>query len=242
MNFQIVLFAGAIISGAISVVAGFGVGTVLNPLLAAAVGTPLAVAAVSIPHFFATALRAWRLRSHIDRQVLLRFAIPGAVGGLVGILLHNAAANRVNLIVVGILAIFLGVSALDGLPRYTRFNDTRAWIYGAIAGFYGGLVRHQGGLRSAALLGFDISKKSFLAAAAASWLIVDAVRMPVYLITQGAQIAGISTLVIVATVGALIGTVIGEMLLPYIQQSVFRRVAAGFVVAVGLYMCLFAKP
>src|ERR1041385_6738420 len=94
MILQVVLFVAAAIAGGIATITGFGIGSVLTPLLATSVGTRLAVAAISIPHFFATVLRFWRLRAHVDKRVLIRFGIPSAVGGLTGALLHNVAANR----------------------------------------------------------------------------------------------------------------------------------------------------
>src|SRR5574337_446417 len=48
-------------AGGIASVAGFGIGSLLTPLFALRVGTRLAVAAVSVPHVLATALRFWRL-------------------------------------------------------------------------------------------------------------------------------------------------------------------------------------
>src|SRR5262249_44587442 len=49
----------AVAAGAIASVAGFGIGSLLTPLLAWPLGTRLAVAAVSIPHLVGTALRFW---------------------------------------------------------------------------------------------------------------------------------------------------------------------------------------
>src|SRR5688572_18569407 len=107
--FELILFAAAAASGAIASVVGFGIGSVLTPLLAVRIPTQLAVAAVSIPHFFATALRFWRLRAHVDRRVLISFGIPSALGGLSGALLHSVAASRVLSIVFGAILIFVGL-------------------------------------------------------------------------------------------------------------------------------------
>ncbi|MGH7651468.1 MAG: TSUP family transporter [Gemmatimonadaceae bacterium] len=241
MTFEIVLFAGAVIAGTVAAVTRSGIDTVLTPLLATVVATPLAVAAISIPHFFATLLRFWRLRSRVDRRLLLKFVIPTAAGGLAGILLHDLFANRGLAVAFGIVLIFVGAVELSGVSRGMRFNDSGTWIAGALSGFFGGLARHQGGIRSAALLGFDISKDTFLATAAASWLVVDAVRMPTYLVTQGAQITGIRRFVALATIGALRSTTLGEKLLPHIHQPLCRRIVAAFVVALSLYMCIFVK-
>ena len=234
--FELILFIAAVGAGAIATVTGFGIGSILTPLFAVRVGTQLAVAAVSIPHFFATGLRFWRLRAHVNRRVLIAFGIPSAIGGLTGALLHSVAANRVLSIVFGAILIFVGVSELTGLSRRMRFGRTTAWIAGALSGFLGGLVGNQGGIRSAALLGFDIPKAAFVGTATAVGLIVDVVRMPAYFISQGADIGRIWTLVAVATAGAVIGTLVGEQLLRGIPERLFRRIVAILLVALGGYM------
>lgn len=237
--FQAVLFFAAGIAAAIATVTGFGIGSILTPLLAVRVGTQLAVAAVSVPHFFATALRFWRLRAYVDRRILVSFGIPSAAGGLAGALLHNVAANRALAVVFGALLVFVGISELTGLSRRLRFSGPAAWIAGALSGFLGGLVGNQGGIRSAALLGFDIEKRAFVATATAVGVIVDVARMPTYFVTQGRQIVAIGPLILVATIGALVGTIFGERLLKRIPEPAFRRIVAALLVTLGVYMIFF---
>ncbi len=239
MIFQTILFIAAAIAGAIATITGFGIGSILTPLLAVRVGTQLAVAAVSIPHFFATALRFWRLRAHVDRRVLVSFGIPSAAGGLTGALLHSVAGNRALAIVFGILLVFVGASELSGLARRMKFGGVVAWLAGALSGFLGGLVGNQGGIRSAALLGFDVDKRAFVATATAVGVIVDGARMPAYFVTQGHEIAQIWLLVALATVGAVIGTLFGERLLRRIPERLFRRIVAVLLLILGGYMIFF---
>ena len=240
MIFQIVVFIVAAIAGSIASITGFGIGSVLTPLLATSVGTRLAVAAISIPHFFATVLRFWRLRGHVDKAVLIRFGIPSAGGGLAGALLHNVAANRALGVVFGLLLVFVGLSELSGLSRRMRFGNIVGLIAGAVSGFFGGLVGNQGGIRSAALLGFELDKQAFVATATATGVIVDAARMPAYFVTQGREISAIWVIVVIATLGAVIGTVFGERVLRLVPERLFRRVVAFLVLALGVYMTLFA--
>ncbi len=240
MIFHVVVFIAATVAGSIASITGFGIGSVLTPLLATSVGTRLAVAAISIPHLCATALRFWRLRAHVDKAVLIRFGIPSAAGGLTGALLHNVAANRALGIVFGLLLVFVGVSELSGLSRRMRFGNVLGLIAGAVSGFFGGLVGNQGGIRSAALLGFDLDKQSFVATATATGLIVDGARMPAYFVTQGNEISAIWIIVVIATLGAVIGTVFGERVLRLVPERLFRNVVAVLILALGVYMTLFA--
>ena|SRR5579862_2055716 len=122
MNFHFIVALVALFAGAVAAVVGFGIGSLLTPLLAVRVGTQLAVAVVSIPHLCATALRFWRLRAHVDRRVLVRFGITSAAGGLTGALLHSLATSRALAIAFGIILVFVGVSEISGLARRLRFQ------------------------------------------------------------------------------------------------------------------------
>jgi hypothetical protein len=50
---------------------------------------------------------------------------------------------------------------------------------GAVSGVLGSLVGNQGGIRSLAMLGFDVPRRAFVATATAVGLIVDGARLPV---------------------------------------------------------------
>ena len=70
--FLVAVFIVAILSGATASVVGFGIGSLMTPLLAIKFGTTTAVALVTLPHAAATAVRCWRLRAHVDLTVLVR--------------------------------------------------------------------------------------------------------------------------------------------------------------------------
>ena len=236
MIFETLLAALAMVAGAVATVTGFGIGSILTPLIATRTGTRLAVAAVSIPHFAATLLRFWRFRAFVDRRILLKFGLASAAGGLTGALLHGYAGNRTLALVFGGLLIFVGLSELSGLATRMRFSGPVAWIAGIISGFLGGLVGNQGGIRSAALLGFDVDRRAFVATATAIGVIVDAVRMPAYFSTQWRELTTIWPWILIATIGTLIGTLAGEKILKGIPEKVFRRLVAALLILLGSYM------
>jgi hypothetical protein len=233
----LVLLVG-ILAGAVAAVSGFGIGSVLTPLLATHSGTKLAVAAVSIPHVIGTAVRFAKLRSDVDRRAFFRFGILSAAGGLLGALINARVNAPVLSIVLGVLLIFAGLSGLLGLSERMRFGGRTAWVAGMLSGLFGGLVGNQGGIRSAALLGFDLSKEAFVATATAVALVVDGARLPVYIWTERHALVRLWPEIAAATAGVLVGTLTGVRVLRRIPEQVFRRSVSVLITALGVYMLL----
>jgi len=226
----------AFIAGAIASVAGFGIGSILTPLLALSVGVKLAVAAVSIAHVIGTALRFWTLRHRVDRHVLKTFGLMSAAGGLLGALLHNVATSPALRIVFAAILIFAGAMGVTGWSDRLRFGRVAASIAGGLSGFLGGLIGNQGGIRAAAMLAFDVPKEAFVGTATAIALIVDGVRMPVYAINEGPALLGIWPLIATATAGVVVGTLLGRAILGRIPEKPFRRIVAALILILGIAM------
>lgn len=233
---HILIVIAATVAGAIAAMSGFGIGSILTPLLAINMGTKLAVAVVSIPHFIGTALRFIMLREHLDRRVLMTFGIASAIGGLTGALLHVWLRSAILGYVLAALLVFAGISGLTGLSRKMRFTRVTAWIAGALSGAFGGLVGNQGGIRSAALLGFNIRKESFVATATAIALLVDLFRMPVYAVTQYRGIAGAWPAMLLATAGVVGGTLAGKPILRRAPEHTYRNIVSLIILALGIWM------
>ena len=230
-----------VVAGGLAAVAGFGIGSVLTPVLAVETGTRLAVAAVAIPHLIGSAQRLWLLRRHVDRRVLLGFGITSAIGGLLGALLQSIVAAPALAIVFGLALVATGVAELTGWMRHVRWSTRAAWVAGLVSGLLGGMVGNQGSVRSASLLGFDVPKESFVATATAIALFVDVARVPVYFVTQGSQILALWPLLLVATGSVLIGTLLGTRVLHRIDDKSFHRTVGVALLALGAWTIL-AQP
>lgn len=117
-----------------------------------------------------------------------------------------------------------------------RFGRRTAWIVGGLSGLLGGLVGNQGGIRSAALLGFDVNRQTLIATATATGLIVDAARVPVYLMTELGSLVSIWPTILALSIAALIGTMIGERTLHRIPERWFRNSVAVMILGLGAFM------
>ena len=236
MEFELAVAVAGVVAGAIASIAGFGIGSILTPVLATAADAKLAVAAVSIPHVIGTALRFWLVRGHVDRRIFVWFGMTSAAGGLAGALLHAYASSRALAVVFGCLLIFVGSSELTGLMNHVRLGRGAAWVAGTVSGIFGGLVGNQGGIRSAALLAFDTKKEAFVATATAVGLVVDGARLPVYIATERAGLLSLWPLIAIACAAVAAGTLAGMRFLRHVPERLFRRVVAMLLIALGLWM------
>jgi uncharacterized membrane protein YfcA len=231
--FDLLVTAVAVLAGAVASVSGFGIGSFLTPTLALQLDPRLAVAAVSIPHAVGTALRFWMLRQHVDGGVLVRFGAASAAGGLAGAAAGAFVRPDELRLLLGALLLVVGAGELKGWRRRLRFDGPSAWVAGVVSGVFGGLVGNQGGLRAAALLGFDLPKPTFVATATAIALAVDTARMPIYAFTDGAGLLAIAPLIGLTTAGVVVGTLAGHRVLAAVPPTLFRRVVAILLLALG---------
>lgn len=232
----VLLFFAAILGGAIAALAGFGIGSILTPLLALSVGTKQAVVAVSIPHLVATSIRFWNLRHKVDRHLLANFGIASAAGGLLGAWLGSRFSSPVLAYILGGLLVFAGFMGFTGLSKKMGFGKKIAWLGGALSGLLGGLVGNQGGIRSAAMLGFNLDAKTFVATATAIALIVDGARMPIYFFTSPETVHRLGVLIVIMVVGVTVGTLLGGKVLARIPENYFRRLVSLLIFTLGIVM------
>lgn len=236
MTFLLGVFVLAVLSGATASVAGFGIGSLLTPLLAASFGTATAVAAVAIPHAAATALRCWRLRANIDWSVLRSFGLLSAAGGLVGALLYTRFSNEALTLTLGLLLLSTALATLVDLPARVHAKGVVVGALGLLSGLFGGLAGNQGGLRAAAMLSFSLPPVRYVATATATAMLVDLVRTPIYVWQAGSVLTTMVVPLSVATVGVLIGTVVGERLLLGMSIRQFRFAIAILIGLLGVWL------
>ncbi len=235
-------FAASVLAGAIAAVSGFGIGSLLTPLLVLSIPMPTAqaVAVLAVPHALATAIRFARLRADVHRPTFREFGVASAVGGLAGALLQSQLSSPILTVVLSALLVVAGTTEL--LRRRVPLPQTAVWRLagGVLSGAFGGLVGNQGGIRSAALLGFQLRPRQLVATATASALLVDAARVPIYFVSKGDVIARSVPLLLVMAAGVTLGTFLGVPILGRIPEAAYRRLVGGLLIVLGVSLFTLA--
>ena len=237
LPFLLVLLLTFLVS-TVTLLTGFGIGTVLTPAFAFAFDVKTAVLLVAVVHLANNILKLALFRKAVDRDIVKRFGLVSVLGAIGGSFLQSALQSEYVAVVLGLFLVVAGI--MEFLPAKSSYRIPRKFdvASGFFSGLMGGVIGNQGAIRSAYLLNYGLSKESFIATATAISIIIDLTRIPVYLYSESTRLsqhAGILGLVIVS---AFIGTLWGRELLKKISLDRFRLFVAVFLVLSGIYLVL----
>jgi uncharacterized protein len=250
----IIIAICAFLASLVTFYSGFGLGTILMPIVAIFFPLPIAISLTAVVHMLNNLLKAGLLLKNIDWKVAFQFggaailaAIPGAwllqklsflpplkkytlfsISGEISIL-HLA---------IGILLIFIATAEL--FPN-KFFKIKNLFLGGALSGFFGGLSGNQGAIRSIFLVHSSLSKEAFIGTNAAIAAAVDIIRLSVYGLSFGQLLTRINIPLLFTTMcGAVLGVCIGMFFLKQMTINIIQKIIIcllyflGILLAVGI--------
>ncbi len=226
--------AVTLIAAALTVPAGFGLATMLTPVVLFWLPPHEAIAVVAIIHGAHNAWKLKLLKSNIDYTAIKRYGWALILGAVIGAFLHSYIPSDPLLLLVGVALIILPI--LSVTERWTNFRlpESEDRIGGFGSGFFGGLTGHQGALRAMFLQKRLPDKVSYAATASLLALAVDLTRIPIYLAFEGRTIVDEYVLISALVLSAIVGVNLGKIWLTKWKQSKIRVGILIAIVASGL--------
>lgn len=252
MDVAIICLVSFAASG-ITLFAGFGLGTILMPVLALFFPLDIAIALTAIVHMLNNFFKLILLGKYASKPVLLRFGMPAIAFAFAGAYLLNTLINiqplttytlfnntynitPIKLIMGTIILIFV---ILETLPKfkYISFNKKYLPLGGVLSGFFGGLSGHQGALRSAFLTKCELTKESFIATGVVIACMVDLTRITVYSTHfTSAVVTENITLLAAAVLSAFSGVFIGSRLLKKVTMKTVQNIVSVMLLLIGVLL------
>ncbi len=247
----LVISLAAFVVAILTFFSGFGLGTILTPVFMIFFPVDLAIALTGIVHFFNNIFKLVLVGNKADKDTLIRFGIPAVIAAFLGawLLLHIPDAKPlfsyemfgrvfevfpVKFIISILLIIFAG---MDLIPYFSKlqFGKNKLPLGGALSGFFGGLSGNQGALRSAFLIKAGLSKEAFIGTAVVVSAFVDFTRLSVYAtrFTKSGLTENL-TLVIIATLSAIVGAYIGNKLLKKVTLHFMQILVAVMLIILSV--------
>ena len=228
---------GSFLAAALTVPAGFGLSTILTPLVLLLMGPHEAVAVVAVVHGAHNAGKFAALRESVDFEAFRRYGVWLVLGAILGAALQNEVPQKPLLALIGAFLVSLPLLSMSEEWTGYRIPEANDSLGGFGSGFMGGLTGHQGALRAMFLTRRLPDKMTYAATASVLALCVDLSRVPVYLLFRYDEMSQHAALTLVLVISALIGVRVGKTWLERLKSEwIHRGVMGGIVLSGAFYM------
>jgi len=247
----LIVCIAALAASSLTLFSGFGLGTLLMPVIAIFFQLELAIAMTAMVHLANNLFKIGLLGRKADYSVLIKFGLPAVAAALIGAALlswlgeirplyeYQAFGRELQVsalkLIIGFLIILFVAQELS--PGFSNIALDRKWLSvgGAISGFFGGLSGHQGAFRSMFLIKVGLEKEVFVATGVVVAVMVDLSRLVIY----GADISLHSgavnwPMVIAASAAAFAGAYLGARILRKVTIRTVQIVVSALLVVVGV--------
>lgn len=247
---NVFVFIVAFISSLLTFFSGFGLATILMPVLAFFVPVPIAIILTAIVHFFHNALRSIFLWMNIQWKIVAKFSITSIPATILGAFLLKKLSfveplatylllgteHEVTILKIAIGLLFFAIATVAQFFEKALILRN-IYLGGLLSGLIGGFSGNQGAIRSAYLITMKQNPNSYIATNSMIAVIVDVVRLVFYslmfsLLFEKTNIS----LLTVSLGGALLGIILGMFFLKSVTIIFIKRLVVILLYLFGLLM------
>jgi len=245
----------AFLAAILTFFSGFGLGTILTPIMMIYFPVEIAVAFTGIVHFSNNIFKLFIVGNKANKEVLVKFGLPAIFAAFIGsyflfnmnteyiiysynLLGQIKSISLVKFIVSLLLIVF---ASFDLIPFFKKleFGKKSLPIGGLLSGFFGGLSGNQGALRSSFLIKLSLDKETFIATTVVISTMVDFTRLGVYSSNLlQINLEDYLTLGVSSILAATLGAFIGNKLLKKIALDYIRILVATLVLLLAFGLLL----
>ncbi len=250
-----IICATAFLTSGLTLFSGFGLGTLLLPVMAIFFPLELAIALTGAVHLLNNFFKLALLGKYADKDIIWRFGAPAILSAYLGAKALVWLSHLQPLLVYAwwgksfqvmpvklVVAVLMTAFALWELnPRGEKLSVDKKFlpVGGLLSGFFGGLSGHQGALRSIFLIRAGLTKEGFIATGVVIACLVDFSRLSVYASRFSLTGAGDGwSLLAAATLSAFLGAYLGNRLLKKATLRFIQILVSIMLLAISLALAM----
>ncbi|AKJ38432.1 sulfite exporter TauE/SafE family protein [Methanosarcina barkeri] len=228
-----------LLASLIGTMAGFGISTIMVPILLIILPLPQTLLLVGIVHWFNDIWKILLFRKGIRWKLLLTFGLPGIFASFLGSFLSLKISREILSRALGVFLIAYVIFIIFNRTFKLSQKLSVAISGGTLTGFFAGMFGVGGEINAVALSAFNLKKAVYVATAGAIAFMIDSTRIATYI--QGGTrldpvlVSGFLIFIPISLIGAMIGKIGIEK----IPQEKFRNFVAVFIFLFGLKLVLF---
>ena len=228
-----------LIASFVGTISGFGLSTVMLPVIVLYFPLPIALLFVGIIHAFSDLWKIILFKHAFDKKIILMFGIPGIIASLIGAKIVLTTPQTILLQFFGLILIayvlIITFNSRFRLPHTPFYSG----LGGVTSGFLAGVFGMGGAARSVFLTAFNFPKDVYIFATGAIGLIIDSGRLFAYYFggvkLEEQLVYGLIIFIPVSFIGAEIA----KKFVDKVPQKLFRNVVALFLFLVGIKLLVF---
>lgn len=228
-----------LLASIIGTLAGFGISTIMVPVLLIVLPLPQTLLLVGIIHWFNDIWKILLFRKGIRWKLFLAFGLPGIFASFIGSSLSLRISREILSTALGIFLIAYVLFIVFNRTFKLSQKLSVAVSSGALTGFFAGTFGIGGEINAVALSAFNLEKAVYVATAGAISFMIDTTRIATYVSggvrLEPALLAGFFIFI----PASLIGAILGKKGVEKIPQEKFRNFVAIFIFLFGLKLVLF---
>ena len=244
----------AFLAALLTFFSGFGLGTILTPVMLIFFPPEIAISLTGIVHFCNNIFKLTIIGGQFNKEVLIKFGIPAVLFAFAGsyalffisndtLFTHYLFVKKTDVsylqFIIAIILIFFAIIDLTPFFKKLKFNKSILPMGGILSGFFGGLTGNQGALRSAFLIKMNLEKSVFIATTVVISFFVDLTRIGVYFSNiKNFDISNYIVLGVAAIFSALAGSFLGFKSLKKITLNFIRNLVAIMILLIAFLLLL----
>lgn len=254
MGLEIVTISlAALLSALLTLFSGFGLGTLLMPVMAIFFPVDVAIAITATVHFANNIFKGALFTGEFNKNILIKFGIPAMIFAFIGAFCLNLLSSAHTLFsyeifgkqieiesikfIIGTLILLFVIVEISPKFKQMKFEPKFLPLGGSLSGFFGGLSGHQGAFRSMFLIKCGMSKSEFIATGVFIAIMVDISRLIVYGLNFHTQAINANlSLVLTATLCAFMGSFVGAKLIKKVTIEKIKFLISLLLVIIATLM------
>lgn len=228
------------LAGILGTVTGFGISTVMVPIVLLFLPLPETLLLVGVIHWFGDIWKMYFFKHGFNTKLLLAFAIPGIFMAFVGARMALTLPEILLSRFIGLILITYVVYLFFKPSFKLKDNILTASLGGGGSGFLGGISGVGGGaLRAVVLNAFNLPKVEYIFISGLTGFVIDASRIATYFF-GGTRINPYLTLGLLIFIPAsFLGAWVAKKIINKIPQKTFRNLISLFLFLIGLKFLIF---
>ena len=228
-----ILFVAAIATAFINVVAAIGGGMVLFVIMVSMMNYAVAIPVHGAIQLWSSVTRVWIFRKHINFRLMRYYSLSYIPSAALGIFFWKHMIEQEQ--IQPFLKIILGIYLILFIGNWTfkiRTNDRKKLMLyaGGWSGIFAMTVGSPAPVMAPCFIKADLYKEEFIGSWAFGGVIVHLSKMPLFFFVWDSITFDYLWLILLLTVGVVIGANVGKAVLGRISEGLFKKILIGVMI------------